>query len=445
MVLVYEGKMIESILKVKPRTRIAPSPTGFAHVGTAYTALFNWAFAKKHNGDFILRLEDTDIKRHVAGAEEAIYAGLAWLGLDWSEGPDKGGPYGPYRQSERLNLYQKYANKLLQKKMAYKEKGAVIFKTRQEEVSWKDLVRGTITFPPDQLTDFVIIKSNGYPTYNFAVVVDDIEMKITHVIRGEEHISNTPRQISIYKALGCNWPAFAHLPTLRNTEHKKLSKRKDPVDLRLYRQDGYLPEALVNFLCLLGWSHPEGKEVFSLSEFVNKFDITRVRKAGPVFDIGKLDWLNGVYIRQKDNAELAKILMNYISASIEEDKVVQIAGLIKTRIRRLSEVEGLISFFWERPSLGKAIFGKKESLMHISVALEALRQVKEWKLEQINQALEKVIQDYRFITGDFYMSIRIALTGKKITPPINESMVILGQDETIMRLESAEKVLLGQG
>ncbi|MFV1917654.1 MAG: glutamate--tRNA ligase, partial [Patescibacteria group bacterium] len=280
------------------RVRIAPSPTGFAHVGTAYTALFNYAYVKKNQGKFVLRLEDTDIKRHVKGAEEAIYDGLSWLGLNWDEGPVKGGKYGPYRQSERLEIYKEKANELKGNGLAYEDDGAIRFKNPGKDISWEDKVRGKVTFPGGEVTDFVLLKSNGYPTYNFAVVVDDILMKISHVIRGEEHISNTPRQLALYYALRQKPPEFAHLPTLRNKERKKLSKRKDPVDLRIYQKEGYLPEALVNFLCLLGWSHPKEKEIFLLSEFVKLFSLNRVRKAGPIFNVEKLDWINGEYIRR---------------------------------------------------------------------------------------------------------------------------------------------------
>ena len=235
--------MIESIemAGTNIRVRIAHSPTGFAHVGTAYTALFNYAFAKKNKGKFVIRLEDTDVKRNVKGAEKAIYDGLSWLGLAWDEGPDmsaskagKGGEYGPYRQSERLDIYKERAQELIKKDLAYKDEGAVRFRNPGKDISWNDLVRGVVSFPGGEVTDFVLLKSDGFPTYNFAVVVDDILMRISHVIRGEEHISNTPRQLALYKAFEEKPPKFAHLPTLRNKERKKLSKRRDPVDLKFF-------------------------------------------------------------------------------------------------------------------------------------------------------------------------------------------------------------------
>lgn len=430
------------------RTRIAPSPTGFAHVGTAYAALFNLAYARKNKGSFILRIEDTDVKRNIPGAEEAIYAGLSWLGLDWDEGPDKGGKYKPYRQSERLALYQRYAKKLVKGGRAYKEEGAIRFKSDIYEdyadrwITWEDLVRGQINFHTNQLTDFVLLKSDGYPTYNFAVVVDDHLMDITHVIRGEEHISNTHRQIALYKAFGWNIPEFAHFPSLRNEKRQKLSKRRDPVDLRIYREEGYLPEALSNFLCLLGWSHPEEKEIFSLSEFVKHFTIARIRKAGPIFDARKLEWINGEYIRRKTDEELAHLLFSSINTPLSEEELISLAPLVRERIKKLSEAESLLEFFWEEPRVGRELFEDAQAVRHVASALNALSGLKKWTLEEINAALEDQIKKKSFKTGKFYMSLRIAITGKRVTPPLNQSMLVLGQDKVLHRLEEAQKVLV---
>ena len=429
--------------KEKIRTRIAPSPTGFAHVGTAYTALFNFAFARKNGGEFILRLEDSDVKRNIVGAEEAIYAGLSWLGIDWDEGPDKGGTYSPYRLSERLELYKDKAAALVKDGLAYEDGGAIRFKNPGQNVSWNDLVRGKVEFPASEITDFVIVKSDGYPTYNFAVVIDDIDMKITHVIRGEEHISNTPRQLVLYDSLDAKRPEFAHLPTLRNSQHQKLSKRRDPVDLRMFRDQGYLPEALVNFLCLLGWSHPEGKEIFDIAEFIDKFDLSRVRRAGPIFDTNKLDWLNGIYIRGKKDEELTHLINEKIAANVSLDLLRKVVPLIRERIVKLSDAEGLLKFFWEEPVIDRMIFENTHASVHIASALSYLDKIKKWTLEGISEALEKAIKEKEFKKGDFYMTLRLALTGARITPPLNESMVILGQDKVLYRLEDAEKIVIG--
>lgn len=421
----------------KVRTRIAPSPTGFAHVGTAYTALFNFAFARKNKGKFIIRLEDTDIKRNVKGAEKAIYKSLTWLGLTWDEGPGKG-PFGPYRQSERLDIYEKKAKGLVKKGLAYKDEGAVRFKNPGTDQKWNDLVRDEINFPGGQVGDFVLIKSNGYPTYNFAVVVDDILMKITHVIRGEEHISNTPRQLAVYKALEKTPPKFAHLPTLRNKERKKLSKRRDPVDLRIYRKKGYLPEALVNFLCLLGWSHPAEKEVFGLNEFIKLFDIGRVRKAGPVFDTDKLDWLNGHYISKELSEEKFIKLVSKISKYKKEPEfkkaIGEIAPLVKPRIVTLSGFDSLSSFFFEEVKVDKKLLGKSYK-EHLSSTKKVLTGLEKWEQKNIDEVLLKAVKDKGFNTGEFFMDLRIAIAGKKVTPPINDSIFILGKNKTLKRIE----------
>jgi glutamyl-tRNA synthetase len=422
----------------KVRVRIAPSPTGFAHVGTAYTALFNYAVAKKSGGTFVLRLEDTDVKRNVKGAEQAIYDGLSWIGLSWDEGPDKGGDFEPYRQSERLDLYKKRVEVLLEKGMAYEDEGAVRFKNPNEDISWNDLVRGEIKFPGDQVTDFVILKSDGYPTYNFAVAIDDIEMKITHVIRGEEHISNTPRQIALYKALGERLPEFAHTPTLRNKERKKLSKRRDPVDLRLYKEDGILPEALLNFLAHLGWSHPEEKEIFSLDEFVKLFDLVDVRKAGPIFDTDKLEWINGQYIRELSDNEFIKRAKPFYPKGADTKVVEEIAPLVKERIRKLSEFAGMTKFFFEAPEIDEKALGDN-SKEHLKQAISVLEEVESWDRESVDKVLLKLVEENNFHTGKFFMDIRIAITGQKVTPPINDSVIALGKEETLNRLKKLVK------
>lgn len=416
------------------RVRIAPSPTGFAHVGTAYTAMFNYAFARKNKGKFIIRIEDTDVKRHVKEAEKAIYGGLSWLGIDWDEGPDKSGKYGPYRQSEKLGIYKDIAYALIKKGMAYKEGRAIRFKNPGKRVSWNDLIKGKISFSGGQITDFVILKSDGYPTYNFAAVVDDLAMKISHVIRGEEHVSNTPRQIAIYRALEEKPPEFAHNPTLRNKKRQKLSKRRDPVDLGLYKEKGFLPEALVNYLCLLGWSHPDEKEIFDLNEFVKLFSLDRVRKAGPIFDMTKLEWMNGEYIRAADNEELVSKIYGFYNKKYSKEKIGEIVPLIKDRIKTLGEFDSLAGFFFKSSKIDKGMFGK-ESKKHLKQAFDVLEKVGKWEKKEIDNALLNLIKKEKFHTGKFFMDLRIAITGSKVTPPINDSIIILGKEETIKRLK----------
>src|SRR3989304_2195395 len=418
------------------RVRIAPSPTGFAHVGTAYTALFNFAFAQKNKGKFILRLEDTDIKRHVKGAENAIYNGLSWLGLTWDEGPDLGGKYGPYRQSERLKTYSEWSERLQEEGKAYKEEGAVRFKNSGEDMEWEDLVRGKISFPGGEVTDFVILKSDGFPTYNFGVVVDDILMKISHFIRGEEHISNTPRQLALYKAFKVNPPQFAHLPTLRNADRKKLSKRRDPVDLRIFREQGYLPEALVNFLCLLGWSHPKGEEIFSLDEFIKLFNLDRVRPAGPIFNMEKLDWLNNQYIQKLSDKEFAERVKPFSPEKVSLSELQQVAPLVKTRLKKLSEFESLGSPLFSDPGSPPRDMLKRVNKKHLEAAYKDLIALspEDWEKSFDNVVLVTVDKN-KFKTGEFFMSLRIAQFSSNATPPINDSMKFLGKEESLKRIK----------
>lgn len=400
------------------RTRIAPSPTGFAHVGTAYIALFNLAMARKNKGKFILRIEDTDKKREVEGGIKVIEEGLKWLGFTWDEF---------YRQSDRLDVYKKYAQRLLDEDKAYEEDGGIILRVPREYVSWQDLIRGEITFPKEEMKDFAIIKKDGFPTYNFAVVVDDIEMKISHVIRAEDHISNTPRQITVYQALGAALPEFGHMPLLRNADRSKISKRKNPVALSWYQQEGYLPEALVNFLCLLGWSHPEEKEIFSFDDFVKNLDLARVRKTGPIFDRDKLDWINGEYIREMKNEDLKAKIYDFFEGKYDKDLVEKLVPLVKTRIKTLKEFDSLCSFFLatSEVEVDRKLLGRNYK-KHLAAAIAALEK---------NESLDKVPQKNGFKVGDFFMDLRIALTGQKITPPINESIEILGREESIKRLQ----------
>jgi glutamyl-tRNA synthetase len=303
-------------------------------------------------------------------------------------------------------------------------------------VGWIDSIRGKISFPGGEVTDFVIIKSDGYPTYNFAVVIDDMLMEISHVIRGEEHISNTPRQIALYKAFKTSPPQFAHLPTLRNKDRKKLSKRRDPVDLRIYQEKGYLPKALVNFLCLLGWSHPKEKEIFNMIEFIKLFSLERVRSAGPIFDTDKLNWMNGEYIRQLSVDELSSKFKVQSSKFKEFEKAKQLAItlLVQDRIKTLSEFDSLAGFFYKSLNVNKKLLGNNYK-DHLKKAIDALNKIDKWNLGNINKSLMGVIGKEEFHTGKFFMDLRIAITGSKKTPPINESIEVLGKSETLKRLK----------
>ena len=423
------------------RVRTAPSPTGLAHIGNVYAALFNYAYAKKNKGKFILRIENTDTERFVVGAEKVVIDALNWLGLKYDEGPDIGGEYGPYRQSERVGLYKKYAKQLQDQNLAYKKEGAVWLKIFQGKTSWNDLIRGKIEFDNSQIKDFVILRSNGFPAYNFAVVIDDYLMKMSTVIRAEEHISNTPRQIMLYKALKAEVPEFAHLPLLRNPDQSKISKRRNPVAVSWYKENGYLPEALINFLCLLGWSHPKGKEIFSVDEFIKNFSFKRVSTSAPIFDFKKLDWLNGHYIREKKDEELIKLLKSFIPKGMKDSLIKQTIPLVKDRLVNLSDYKSLVDFFVEEPRVDKKLLlkkgGKDEKLIkeQFKKVIEELGKVKDWKTKILEDLFRKIVQDNDYHLGKLFMATRIAITGKFATPPLFETMEVLGKEKTIKRLK----------
>src|SRR6266568_2028554 len=368
------------------RVRIAPSPTGFAHLGTASTTLYNVLFARANSGTFTLRIDDTDVERNREEYERLIYEALHWLGFEWDEGPDKGGPYGPYRQSERLDQYREAAAKLIAQSKAYRcyctpeeldaeRKQAqaehrpyvysrrcltnpptdrtvftVRFHVPGGEVEFTDMVRGEMTFDSDLFGDFIIVKSDGYPTYNFASPVDDAAMHITHVIRGEEHLPNTPYQLLVIDALGYERPqAFAHMPLILAPDGGKLSKRKHPeANLVLYREQGYLPEALINYLALLGWNPGSEREIFSFEELVQEFSFERVQHGGARFDRKKLDWINSKYISGLSDEDLAARLKPFVP-DLDVDTLRRAAAPLKTRLQKLSDAKALLEYLWTEP------------------------------------------------------------------------------------------------
>ena len=460
------------------RTRIAPSPTGEdLHIGNIYTGLINFAFAKKNNGKFIIRIEDTDRARLVKGSEERILASLKKFGLNYDEGPDIGGPFSPYRQSERKDIYLKYAEELIKKGAAYycscskekleelKAKGegfkrhssicsaekAESFVIRlkvpdNKDIIFEDLIRGKITINTNQIDDQIIIKSDGFPTYHLAVVVDDTLMKISHVIRAEEWISSTPKHVLIYEALGFSLPQFAHVPLLRNTDKSKLSKRGNSVWASWYLEQGFLPEAIINFLALMGWSHPEGKEIFTLDEFIQKFELKDINVAGPVFDLTKLEWMNGQYIRKTPEPELKTQILNYLksisSGSLDhptEEEVERVIPLVKERIKKLSDFIPLTDFLFEKPEYEKEIFEKlkipnlKEVLTKILEILEKME--KPWKAEDFEKTFRKLSIGKDLSATEVFQLIRVTISGQTVTPPLFESIKILGEEETINRVK----------
>lgn len=459
------------------RTRIAPSPTGEdLHIGNLHTALINWAFAKKHDGQFIIRIEDTDRERYVKGSEEKILQTLKDYGLFYDEGPDVGGESGPYRQSERLETYQIYAKELIDKKAAYycfctkdrlqklrekqlKEKKVPRYDKYclnnvknpeqkvenderyvirlnippKKEIIFTDIVRGEIKFLSDNIDDQILIKSDGYPTYHLAVVVDDHLMSVTHVIRGEDWISSTPKHILLYEAFGWEKPQFAHTPLLRNVDKSKMSKRKDPAWASWYLKQGYLPRAVLNYLALMGWSHPKQKEFFDMEEFIKVFDLKDMQAVGPIFDLTKLEWLNGEHIRNLDSEDLTQRIINFIGESYDQEIVKKTIPLIRERIKKLTDYVPLCEFFFQQPQKYQADLRSHKRLLR--AIYDSLNKIKEWKTNIIGETLQKCAQEEKVKNSEFFMLLRVAITGKKISPPLNESMEILGKKECLVRLE----------
>lgn len=464
------------------RTRIAPSPTGEdIHIGNLYTALINYVWARKHGGQFIVRIEDTDRTRYVEKAEERILASLSSYGLK----PDE----EPTFQSQRLPLYEQHARELVAKEQAYfsfvnpdqlaqirqqvqqqtkdttrqrtllkqmlrrqevaafsLEEGTERAKTQaytirllvpdDTAITFTDAIRGQITVSSDQLDDQVLLKSDGFPTYHLAVVVDDHDMQISHVIRAEDWISSTPKHVLLYDAFGWERPVFAHLPLLRNPDKSKLSKRKNPVWASWYLEQGYLPEAVLNYLSLMGWSHPEEKEQFSLDELITVFELSDIQTVGPVFDLQKLTWLNGSYIRALSPEQLKDRLITFYGRELfPEDLISTTIPLIQERIKTLAEYQPYVQFFLQQPTEYAIDLTPHAQLLQ--PVAEALEKVQNWNADTIGEALQQVAKHHEVKPKLFFQMVRVVITGAKISPPLNESMAILGKDTCLARFDVA--------
>src|SRR5438876_9826038 len=452
------------------RVRIAPSPTGFAHLGTASTALYNVLFSRQNYGTFVLRIDDTDVERNRPEYEALIYDSLRWLDLGWDEGPDHGSPFAPYRQAERLDIYKEEAARLLKDEKAYRcfctpeeleaerreaqmQKRpykysrrclttpppgrtvfAVRFKVPGGEVTFSDMVRGDMKFDADLIGDFIIIKSDGYPTYQFASPVDDSLMKMTHVIRGEEHLSNTPYQLMLIDALGYERPvAYAHMPLILAPDGAKLSKRKHPEsNLMLYREQGYLPEALINYLALLGWNPGTAQEIFTFEELERVFSFDRVQHAGARFDWEKLNWINGEWIRAMDDGELSRRLEPFLP-DLDEATIMRAVSALKTRMTRLADATEYLDYLWKEPDVQPL---DAEQASRIQMAVDALEDVP-WEPEPIETALEGVVERTGLSKNKLYTPIRLALTGKKVSLPIHYTIALLPKEVALARLMRA--------
>ncbi|HHV62950.1 MAG TPA: glutamate--tRNA ligase [Firmicutes bacterium] len=486
--------MTEKDTTEKVRVRFAPSPTGHLHIGNAHTGLFNWLFARHNGGKFILRIEDTDLERSYAESEKLILEDLKWLGLDWDEGVDIGGPYGPYRQTERLELYRQYAQRLLDEGHAYLcyctpeelemerkaaldrgeapryggrcreltearraelerqgRRPAVRFRVPDEVIVVNDLIRGPIEFDSKTIGDFVIMKCDGVPTYNFAVVVDDVHMKITHIIRADEHVANTPRQILLYEALGLPLPKFAHISMILGPDRTKLSKRHGATSVFHYRQAGYLPDAVVNYLALLGWSPENGEEVLTREELVKQFSLDRVGKSPAVFDIAKLNWLNGVYIRQADLKSLTGMAIPYLKNAglVSEpvtgerfDWLMDVVDSVRGYLDNLSQIpEHAGVFFGDRIDIddGKArkIISDPETSRVLNLFIKELESLEPFDREAIHTMLLKMPAQLGLSVRKTLMPVRVALTGTTAGPELPNVIFILGRDRSIGRARQA--------
>lgn len=477
------------------RVRFAPSPTGNLHIGGARTALFNWLFARKNKGVFVLRVEDTDLERNLKVAEDGIMNGLRWLGLEWDEGPDKGGVFGPYRQSERIDIYNGEAHRLLQKGIAYqcyctpedlarqreeaRKKGLAArydgrcrnlddkarrefealgikpvlrLKALQEgQTTVHDLIKGDVSFENKTMDDFIIMKSNGLPAYNFACVVDDSLMRISHVIRAEEHLSNTPKQIIIYQALGYQSPLFAHVPMILAPDRSKLSKRHGATALEEFRSDGFFSDALVNYLALLGWSPGDEREMMTAQEIVSSFSLDAVSGHAAIYDIKKLTWLNARYL----NAfELDKVVQdaipfleasNFLKTSIDDKNYAYISKVVDTvrsRVHTLAELSEASSYFfvdgfsYDEKGVRK-FFTKPGISSLLSRGKEKLDKVYPFELQEVESAYRDLIDELKISGSALIHPTRLALSGKTMGPGLFDIMVTLGKEKCLQRLQRA--------
>lgn len=473
------------------RVRFAPSPTGTLHIGGARTALFNWLFARSTGGEFILRLEDTDLQRSTEDSARGIVEGLQWLGLEWDEGPDIGGLWGPYRQSERLAIYNEYLHKLLAEEKAYYcfcspeelklERDNAARAKRDYKYSGKcktlspderndmlksgqpavirikaptegtmvvqDLIRGNVEFSNSLMDDFIIAKSDGWPTYNFAVVVDDYTMRISHVIRAEEHLSNTPKQMLIYQALDFSLPIFAHVSMILAPDRSKLSKRHGATSVQEFRDLGYLPEALLNYLALLGWSSGEDIDFWKADEMIKHFDLAGVSRSPAIYDTGKLTWMNGHYLSEASNERVMALLEDEAKSKgwlsdNNRSYFTNVLGLVRSRCKTLTEFFDAASYFFEEVSSYdekgvKKYFVKENCPDILNKVIKIIAGIKEFQAEPIENEIRQQAEALNIKAADFIHPTRLALSGRTSTPGLFEVMEIMGKEMCIKRIAIA--------
>jgi glutamyl-tRNA synthetase len=471
---------------MKPvRTRFAPSPTGYLHVGNVRSALFPWLVAKQAGGQFVLRIEDTDQAREVEGAVQIIHDTLGWLGIDWDEGPDKPGEYGPYVQSERGDIYLEWARKLIQSGRAYadtrtpeelnalredakRSKKAFLardyrpenppvwepgmplrFKSEPKAYAWHDAVMGDLHSGPEVVDDFILLKSDRMPTYNFAHIVDDADMQITHVIRGMEYISSVPKYLNLYEALGLEVPILAHVPHIMNEQgNKKLSKRDGAKSILDYKKEGYLPEAMLNFLASMGWNDGTEQEIFNRAELIEKFSLERVQKSGARFDEARLLWMNGSWIRSLDISDIYTRCQDFwpdSAKTADETYKKQVLGLVQDRLKTLADLPLLTSYFFEEPTLDWALIDNNKQLSKLSrdeiktmlkTATAALEK-SDWTPDAIQATLNQLLETTGQKPGILFSLIRIATTWAPFSPQLNDTLALLGKGTILARLDQS--------
>ena len=430
-----------------PRLRFAPSPTGYLHVGGARTALFNWLYARRHGGVFVLRIEDTDVERSSDEMVSGILDGLRWLGLDWDEGPEVDGPHAPYFQSQRLDKYRTAAHQLLTQGHAFEDDGAIRYKVPAGKTTFVDQVHGPIEFDNEHIESFVILRSDGHPTYHLSVVVDDIDMAITHVIRGDDHISNTPKQVLLYQAFGATLPAFAHVPLIMGPDKKRLSKRHGATSVTEYERQGYIPEGMVNFLSLLGWSPGMDEELLTIGELTDRFTLEGISGGNAVFNTEKLDWFNHQHLLRLSDEELLTRLVPGLEAaglwrqsltSHEFPWMRRVLALLKPRAKRLQDyVEGARPFLADPESYDADAVDRHLKGPDMRSHLGALRD--EFSRAPFDEAplehhLRHLAEQRGVKAGAMIHATRIAMTGRMVSPGLFEMLVVLGRERVVGRL-----------
>ncbi|MFW5782059.1 MAG: glutamate--tRNA ligase [Candidatus Muiribacteriaceae bacterium] len=483
------------------RVRFAPSPTGFLHIGGARTALFNWLFAENKGGTFILRVEDTDRQRSTDESEQVILRAMKWLGMNWDEGPGTDSGYGPYRQSDRLALYKEYAQRLLEEGLAYKcfctaedlelarkkaaaEKRDPVYSgvcrelspqeiekrekegrsyvirfrvPKGQDLSFADICKGDIKFESDLFGDFVLLKSDGFPSYNFAVVVDDMLMRISHVIRGDDHITNTPRQIMLYRAFGAQVPEFAHIPMILGPDGSRLSKRHGATSVEEYEKKGYLSAAVVNYLSLLGWSPKDDKEIMDIKETVRLFSLSEVSRSPAVFDNTKLDWMNAQYIRQLEGEDLYNAFAPFIDSVrfdiSDRDRMISILDIVKKYVTTLTDVEAHLPLFFDK-HLEKTVtdeikefFEQEEASVVVNEYIKRVSGIQhdDFNADSLKKALKSIQKEFGIKGRLLFMPLRMAMSYRTSGPGVYEIMLVIGKDASVGRMKEFMQNVSGKG